>query len=74
MQTLSHVYCRLVGKELQSLKKEKQQLQQKCELQEQTLQEMGLHLSQSVLLSLLFKSSPVLVFMSSFFFLIKGPN
>uniref|UniRef100_H3CUB8 RUN and FYVE domain containing 1 n=1 Tax=Tetraodon nigroviridis TaxID=99883 RepID=H3CUB8_TETNG len=35
--------------ELRSLKEEKQQLQQKCELQEQTLQEMGLHLSQSKL-------------------------
>lgn len=51
-------------KELRSLKEEKHQLQQKCELQEQTLQEMGLHLSQSVLLSLLFiNSCPVLVFM-----------
>lgn len=56
-------------KELRSLKEEKQQLQQKCELQEQTLQEMGLHLSQSVLLSLLFiNSHPVLVFMFPFFF------
>lgn len=46
------------------MKVEKQQLQQKCELQEQTLQEMGLHLSQSVLLSLLFiNSRPLLVFM-----------
>ncbi|XP_017282174.1 RUN and FYVE domain-containing protein 1 [Kryptolebias marmoratus] len=35
--------------ELQELKQEKKQLQQKCELQEQTLQEMGLHLSQSKL-------------------------
>ncbi|KAM4585989.1 RUN and FYVE domain-containing protein 1 [Fundulus diaphanus] len=35
--------------ELQDLRKEKKQLQQKCELQEQTLQEMGLHLSQSKL-------------------------
>lgn len=34
--------------ELQELKQEKQQLQQKCEQQEQALQEMGLHLSQSV--------------------------
>lgn len=52
------------NKELRSLKVEKQQLQQKCELQEQTLQEMGLHLSQSVLLSLLFiNSRPLLVFM-----------
>ncbi|KAL7395579.1 hypothetical protein ABVT39_019633 [Epinephelus coioides] len=36
--------------ELQDLKHEKQQLQQTCEQQEQALQEMGLHLSQSVLL------------------------
>uniref|UniRef100_A0A1A8RAX2 RUN and FYVE domain containing 1 n=1 Tax=Nothobranchius rachovii TaxID=451742 RepID=A0A1A8RAX2_9TELE len=35
--------------ELQELKHEKKQLQQKCEQQEQTLQEMGLHLSQSKL-------------------------
>lgn len=50
--------------ELRSLKEEKQQLQQKCELQEQTLQEMGLHLSQSVLLPLLVTNSrPVLIFM-----------
>lgn len=35
--------------ELQDLKTEKQQLQQRCEQQEQTLQEMGLHLSQSKL-------------------------
>ncbi|XP_015232772.1 PREDICTED: RUN and FYVE domain-containing protein 1-like [Cyprinodon variegatus] len=35
--------------ELQDLKKEKKQLQQRCEQQEQTLQEMGLHLSQSKL-------------------------
>uniref|UniRef100_A0AAX7T1U5 RUN and FYVE domain containing 1 n=1 Tax=Astatotilapia calliptera TaxID=8154 RepID=A0AAX7T1U5_ASTCA len=34
---------------LHSLKQEKQQLQQKCEQQEQALQEMGLHLSQSKL-------------------------
>lgn len=59
--------------ELQSLKEEKQQLQQKCELQEQTLQEMGLHLSQSVLPSVLFStSSPVLIFMAlSFLFKVK---
>lgn len=38
--------------ELQDLKQEKQQLQQTCEQQEQALQEMGLHLSQSVLLIL----------------------
>lgn len=42
----------LMGQELQELKQEKQQLQQKCEQQEQALQEMGLHLSQSVLKSL----------------------
>ncbi|KAM9795511.1 RUN and FYVE domain-containing protein 1 [Neosynchiropus ocellatus] len=35
--------------ELQDLKHEKQQLQQRCEQQEQALQEMGLHLSQSKL-------------------------
>lgn len=35
--------------ELHDLKKEKQQLQQTCEQQEQALQEMGLHLSQSKL-------------------------
>lgn len=35
--------------ELEDLKQEKQQLQQRCEQQEQALQEMGLHLSQSVL-------------------------
>ncbi|XP_033488743.1 RUN and FYVE domain-containing protein 1 [Epinephelus lanceolatus] len=35
--------------ELQDLKHEKQQLQQTCEQQEQALQEMGLHLSQSKL-------------------------
>ncbi|XP_077434370.1 RUN and FYVE domain-containing protein 1 [Vanacampus margaritifer] len=35
--------------ELQDLKQEKQQLQQICEQQEQALQEMGLHLSQSKL-------------------------
>uniref|UniRef100_A0A3Q3M306 RUN and FYVE domain containing 1 n=1 Tax=Mastacembelus armatus TaxID=205130 RepID=A0A3Q3M306_9TELE len=34
--------------ELQNLKQEKKQLQQTCEQQEQALQEMGLHLSQSV--------------------------
>uniref|UniRef100_A0AAQ5Z3K7 RUN and FYVE domain containing 1 n=1 Tax=Amphiprion ocellaris TaxID=80972 RepID=A0AAQ5Z3K7_AMPOC len=34
---------------LQDLKQEKQQLQQTCEQQEQALQEMGLHLSQSKL-------------------------
>lgn len=39
--------------ELQDLKHEKQQLRQTCEQQEQALQEMGLHLSQSVLLILL---------------------
>lgn len=50
--------------ELRSLKEEKQQLQHKCELQEETLQEMGLHLSQSVLLPLLvINSCPVLLFM-----------
>lgn len=37
-----------MGQELQELKQEKQQLQQRCEQQEQALQEMGLHLSQSV--------------------------
>lgn len=49
-------YLKLMGhcaffslvQELQELKQEKKQLQQKCEQQEQTLQEMGLHLSQSV--------------------------
>uniref|UniRef100_A0A3B5LRP6 Uncharacterized protein n=1 Tax=Xiphophorus couchianus TaxID=32473 RepID=A0A3B5LRP6_9TELE len=35
--------------ELQDLKMEKKQLQQRCEQQEQALQEMGLHLSQSKL-------------------------
>ncbi|KAM9834714.1 RUN and FYVE domain-containing protein 1 isoform X1 [Syngnathus typhle] len=35
--------------ELQDLKEEKRQLQQMCEQQEQALQEMGLHLSQSKL-------------------------
>lgn len=35
--------------ELQGLKEEKQRLQQTCEQQEQALQEMGLHLSQSKL-------------------------
>lgn len=40
--------CELMGQELQELKQEKQQLQQRCEQQEQALQEMGLHLSQSV--------------------------
>ncbi|KAK7922105.1 hypothetical protein WMY93_009007 [Mugilogobius chulae] len=35
--------------EMQDLKQEKQQLQQICEQQEQALQEMGLHLSQSKL-------------------------
>uniref|UniRef100_A0A7N8WXX5 RUN and FYVE domain containing 1 n=1 Tax=Mastacembelus armatus TaxID=205130 RepID=A0A7N8WXX5_9TELE len=35
--------------ELQNLKQEKKQLQQTCEQQEQALQEMGLHLSQSKL-------------------------
>ncbi len=49
------VSCEL--QELQDLKQEKQQLQQTCEQQEQALQEMGLHLSQSVPLIL-----------SSFFF------
>lgn len=34
--------------ELQDLKTEKKQLQQRCEQQEQALQEMGLHLSQLV--------------------------
>lgn len=38
----------LMDQELQELKQEKQQLQQRCEQQEQALQEMGLHLSQSV--------------------------
>lgn len=42
------VSCELLLQELQDLKQEKQQLQQKCEQQEQALQEMGLHLSQSV--------------------------
>lgn len=49
------VSCELMGQELQELKQEKQQLQQKCEQQEQALQEMGLHLSQSVLKSLEFE-------------------
>uniref|UniRef100_A0AAQ6IW15 RUN and FYVE domain containing 1 n=1 Tax=Anabas testudineus TaxID=64144 RepID=A0AAQ6IW15_ANATE len=39
----------LQGLHLQDLKQEKQQLQQTCEQQEQALQEMGLHLSQSKL-------------------------
>lgn len=43
------VSCELTVQELQDLKQEKQQLRQKCEQQEQALQEMGLHLSQSVL-------------------------
>lgn len=38
----------MVVQELEDLKQEKKQLQQKCEQQEQALQEMGLHLSQSV--------------------------
>lgn len=38
----------LIIQELHELKQEKQQLQQTCEQQEQALQEMGLHLSQSV--------------------------
>lgn len=42
------VSCESLLQELQDLKQEKQQLQQKCEQQEQALQEMGLHLSQSV--------------------------
>lgn len=58
---LTDFICHLVVKELRSLKQEKQQLQQKCELQEQTLQEMGLHLSQSVPLSLLLTSTPSLL-------------
>ena len=41
----------MVVQELEDLKQEKKQLQQKCEQQEQALQEMGLHLSQSVLKS-----------------------
>lgn len=41
--------------ELQGLKQEKKELQQKCEQQEQALQEMGLHLSQLVLMFLLLK-------------------
>lgn len=44
------VSCKRMRQELQELKQEKQQLQQKCEQQEQALQEMGLHLSQSVYL------------------------
>lgn len=44
------VYCKRMRQELQELKQEKQQLQQRCEQQEQALQEMGLHLSQSVYL------------------------
>lgn len=63
------VHCGVMGQELRSLKEEKQQLQQKCELQEQTLQEMGLHLSQSVLPPPLTNSQPLLIFMGlSFFF------
>lgn len=46
------VSCELMTQELQDMKQEKQQLQQTCEQQEQALQEMGLHLSQSVLLIL----------------------
>lgn len=42
------VPCEPLLQELQDLKQEKQQLQLKCEQQEQALQEMGLHLSQSV--------------------------
>lgn len=43
------MFCLLyLVQELQDLKQEKQLLQQKCEQQEQALQEMGLHLSQSV--------------------------
>lgn len=58
------IHCGLMEQELRSLKEEKQQLQQKCELQEQTLQEMGLHLSQSVLPPLpVTNSHPVLIFM-----------
>lgn len=48
------VSCDSMVQELQELKQEKQQLQQTCEQQEQALQEMGLHLSQSVLLTLSF--------------------
>uniref|UniRef100_A0A3Q2T153 RUN and FYVE domain containing 1 n=1 Tax=Fundulus heteroclitus TaxID=8078 RepID=A0A3Q2T153_FUNHE len=44
--------------ELQDLRKEKKQLQQKCELQEQTLQEMGLHLSQLLRKTFLILSLP----------------
>lgn len=65
------MYCHLVGKELRSLKEEKQQLQQKCELQEQTLQEMGLHLSQSVLLSLLFINSCTILVLMVLSFILK---
>lgn len=60
-----------MGKELRSLKEEKQQLQQKCELQEQTLQEMGLHLSQSVLLSLLFINSCTILVLMVLSFILK---
>lgn len=65
------IYCHLVEKELRHLKTEKQQLQQKCELQEQTLQEMGLHLSQSVLLSLLFINSCLVLVFIVLSFLLK---
>lgn len=68
--SVRRVHCGLMEQELRSLKREKQQLQQKCEQQEQTLQEMGLHLSQSVLLPLLGTSShPVLIFMALSFLL-----
>lgn len=56
------------------MKEEKQQLQKKCEQQEQTLQEMGLHLSQSVLPSLLSTSSSCCCSLLPSHFLIKGPN
>lgn len=46
------VSCELMVQEVQDLKHEKRQLQQTCGQQEQALQEMGLHLSQSVLLIL----------------------
>lgn len=60
--------CQLMGQELQELKQEKQQLQQKCEQQEQALQEMGLHLSQSVLKSLEFEFVHVSHYSLTFFY------
>ena len=53
--------------ELQDLKQEKQRLQQRCEQQEQALQEMGLHLSQSVFPAVFFFSVH-LVMQRDFFF------